>query len=124
MGYRDSITSRGYRTDKLLPAPAFMPQAHGTSLAYGMEYPNQLKIGAHTIQVVIAESWEGSEACDYGEFVKEKGTIYIKEGLPPSLLLSTLVHEVFHVINSTLDHALLDSLSEQVAQVLWDNKLI
>jgi len=42
---------------------------------------------------------------------------------------ATLIHEIFHALNTTLDgsqdgHRILDSLSEQFYQVLKENKLL
>jgi len=93
-------------------------EAHQTSTL-----PEALKIGAHTVRVVIADHWTGDEDA-YGEYFKSEGVIYIRKGLPASVMFSTLVHEAMHVMNATIDHTLLDSLSEQVSQFLLDNNLV
>ena len=53
----------------------------------------------------------------------------ISKDLPQTHKEATLIHEIFHVMNSTIGvskvgHSLLDSLSEQFYQVLHDNKML
>jgi hypothetical protein len=64
-----------------------------------------------------------------GEFDAETNTITISEDLPHSQAFSTLFHEILHACNTTIGdtpigHALVDSLAEQLAQVLSDNATI
>lgn len=87
-----------------------------------MKIPKQLKIGAHTYKVEVTDS--GLDLGDYGELDIETNTIKISSKLPQTNKESTLIHEIMHAINTTLDHELLDSLAEQVYQVLKDNKLL
>jgi hypothetical protein len=87
--------------------------------------PKKLKIGSHTWQVVVRKLEED----DLGSTDWNTLTISISSSLPPSLQKSALIHEIFHACNSTLGstdmgHALLDSLAEQITQVLVDNKLL
>ena len=77
-----------------------------------MSIPKNLKIGGHQIKVLIKPMWKGGD-----------NEIWIKAELSDTQMESTLVHEILHGINSTLDHVVLDSLSEQLYQVLKDNKL-
>ncbi len=85
-----------------------------------MKWPTSLKIGAHDIEVVYSDS-HLAEPDFLGETRYHEGKIYIREDLPDSLKFSTLIHETMHVMTSSLDHALLDSIAEQISQVLWDN---
>lgn len=83
-----------------------------------------MKIGSHSIKIVFAELEE-----DNAKFDWSKNTITIEESLPPDQMFSALIHEVMHVCNSTLDssdmgHALLDSLAEQLSDVLIANDMI
>lgn len=87
-----------------------------------MKIPKQLKIGGHKYKVLITKT--GLDSGDYGELEIETNTIRINPDLPQSNKESTLIHEILHAVNTTLDHELLDSLSEQIYQVLKDNKLI
>lgn len=89
-----------------------------------MNYPDYLKIGAHDYHLVLAPYWEGSDDGDLGQTFYEKQQIYLKSGMPHSLTFATLIHEVLHVINPQLDHVLLESLAEQISQVLLDNGLV
>lgn len=89
-----------------------------------MNYPKTLKIGAHRYKLIFSPSWEGTTRDDLGETNYETRTIYIKAGLPETVAFETFIHEVFHVINAQLDHVLLESLSEQLTQVLVDNGLV
>lgn len=91
-----------------------------------MTIPEQLKIGGHVVKVVKSLSLPDDVN---GEFDSRTMTITLDGQLPESLQASTLIHEVFHVLNSTfseeqMGHALLDSLSEQLYQVLSDNDLL
>ena len=83
-----------------------------------------LKIGGHTYKVIYKELDN-----ILGETNFNKGEIYIEKNMPQSLKESTLLHEIFHCMNSTFDdtptgHMLLDSLSEQFYQVLKDNQML
>lgn len=61
---------------------------------------------------------------DMGKTDRGKNTITLDKTLPKDQLEATFIHEIFHTINNELDHALLDSLSEQWYAVLKDNKWI
>ena len=87
-----------------------------------MKIPNKLKIGGHIIKIVEKEGFNANSDC--GEFLIEKNTITIRKDMPQDQKEATLIHEIFHVCNSTLDHTLLDSLAEQFYQVLKDNGLL
>lgn len=88
-----------------------------------MTIPSKLKIGAHTYTVIQAPCWEGQGDSDLGQTDYEKQTIHLKSGVAETTLLSTFIHEIFHVMNPQLDHVILESLSEQFTQVLLDNHL-
>lgn len=83
-----------------------------------------LKIGGHTFQIIQKDLGE-----DLGETDFEEGIIYIHHKGPRSIKESTLIHEIFHVMNPTMDtspdgHRILESLAEQFYQVLADNKMV
>lgn len=86
--------------------------------------PNSVKIGCHDVTVVRAESWPTSDPDILGEAFPESNEIYLKANLADSQAFSVLLHEAMHFMNGTIDHALLDSLAEQLAQFLLDNGLI
>lgn len=88
-----------------------------------MNFPKTIKVGAHTIKIVFCELPDGTD----GEFTTEDNTIKIDSRLAPSQKQVTLIHEIFHALNSQFDedpyHALMESLAQQWFQVLRDNKL-
>jgi hypothetical protein len=87
-----------------------------------MHLPPELKIGAHDVKLVVASSWD-KDTGNSGEWDTDTSTIYIRAGMTDSLTFATLLHEAMHVMNATMSHELLDSLSEQMTQFLWDNDL-
>lgn len=89
-----------------------------------MKIPNQVKIGAHIYKIKIVNENSDLELENNGRVDKVKGLITLDGTLMPTELSGTFLHEILHVINNELDHALLDSLSQQLLQVLEDNKLL
>lgn len=87
-----------------------------------MKIPKKLKIGGHLVSVVFDST--RFETDDSGLSDRNKNEIVIDRHLAQSQQESTLIHEILHYINAPLDHALLDSLSEQLYQVLSDNDLL
>ena len=89
-----------------------------------MKIPKNLKIGGHTIKVEISHLENDNGISDF-----EKNLITICDTLPQDQKESTLFHEMMHFMNSTfsenqLNHLLLDSLAEQLYQILKDNNLL
>lgn len=90
-----------------------------------MRIPKTLKIGGHIFKIENTKR-DGV----MGDSDTEKNLITINPKMPKSQQEATLIHEIFHCLNTTMDgshnysHALLDSLSEQFYQVLADNKLL
>lgn len=89
-----------------------------------MKWPKSLKIGAHEVEVIFASSWPEGDQDTLGHAFPEKGQIYIKEGMPETQTFRVLFHEALHFMNGTMSHEVLDSLSEQVSQFLFDNQLL
>lgn len=88
------------------------------------KFPSQLKIGGHVIKIEQCVLKDLNGESDFA-----KNTIRISKELPRSQQEATLVHEIIHFLNTSIDerdygHALLDSLSEQLYQVLKDNDLL
>ena len=87
-----------------------------------MRIPKKLKIGAHRFKVRFTGDIE-----DCGDVDLAKNEIRIKLSQPVDQQGATFIHEIMGACNSTFhdkDHALLDSLSEQLYQVLSDNNLL
>lgn len=90
-----------------------------------MKYPKTLKVGAHKFKLVTDKIHD--EFMGQTDFTNR--TIHLDRRLVGTPKFSTLIHELFHAMNSTLSsdtkgHALCDSLAEQMAQVLLDNKFV
>lgn len=91
-----------------------------------MKIPKTLKIGGHTFKIDLKSDLKG----ELGSCDSVKNIIEIDSNAVQSQQEATLIHEIFHAINTTLDgghnfsHALLDSISEQFYQVLKDNKML
>jgi hypothetical protein len=89
-----------------------------------MKIPSSLKVGAHTFEIVRApldDKVGETNTCDC--------KITLHDDLKDSVLGAAFIHEIIHACNSTLGdtalgHALIDSLSEQLYQVLSDNGLL
>jgi hypothetical protein len=87
-----------------------------------MKIPKTLKIGGHQIRVRLTPDID-----DSGQADRDKNEILLRINLSRSQLESTLIHEIFHHLNSSLEdthHGLLDGLAEQFYQVLSDNKML
>lgn len=91
--------------------------------------PSKLKIGGHIFTVKQC----GLDFC--GETRFQNSEIRINKDMAQSLKESTLIHEILcHCLNTTLMgdddknghmmHAVLDSMSEQLYQVLKQNKML
>lgn len=83
--------------------------------------PNELRIGGHTFKVRRV-----SLQRDFAETDFERKEIVISRDLAPTVVDTSLIHEIIHVINPTMDgtevgHMLIESLSEQLYQALKDN---
>ncbi len=87
-----------------------------------MKIPSKLKIGGHIISVREVEMIDDT-TCS-GDSSYTNGEIRLNIDLAQTQKEASLIHEIFHFLNTTLNHELLDSLSEQIYQVLRDNKLL
>ena len=87
-----------------------------------MKIPKKLKIGGHLIKVREMEMVDDISCSGDSSYVN--GEIRLNRELKQSQKEASLIHEIFHFINTTINHDLLDSLSEQIYQVLKDNKLL
>lgn len=91
-----------------------------------MKIPNKLKIGGHVFDIKMVDMKSKNML---GECDSTENTISIDKDAKQSQKESTLIHEVFHAINttigdSTFGHIVLDSWAEQFYQVLKDNNLL
>lgn len=89
-----------------------------------MEIPKILKVGGHSIKVLLVPKDEASEKDYCGETSYQEDIIRIDSSLSQGWKESSLIHEILHNLNTTMDHEFLDSLAEQLYQVLKDNNLL
>jgi len=87
----------------------------------------KLKIGGHTFEVIKKDF--GKDSLDLAETDFDARTISIHSKSARSIQESALIHEILHVMNPTMNtsddgHRILESLSEQLYQVVSDNLLI
>ena len=87
-----------------------------------MKIPKQVKIGGHILKVRELEFADDENLCADNSYVQNE--IRINKKLPQSQKEATLIHEAMHTMNTTMEHCLLDSLSEQLYQFLKDNNLL
>jgi hypothetical protein len=89
-----------------------------------MKIPSELKIGGHKVTVEIVKDLE-----ECGNWDVKASKIQISGTLPKDQQEATLIHEILHAMNVTFvsnntAHAFMESLSEQLYQVLSDNKML
>jgi hypothetical protein len=90
-----------------------------------MKIPKRLKVGGQVIEIESSKELPGVN----GDFSAAKNLIRICKTLPQSQKEVTLFHELLHALNSEMStthvgHMLLESLSQQLYQVLKDNHLL
>lgn len=83
--------------------------------------PKQLKIGGHLYRINYVHTPEALEIATVGLKNARTGEITIDIDQIDSEVWTTLIHEIFHVINGELKEELVDSLAQQVFQVIQDN---
>lgn len=90
-----------------------------------MTIPKKVKIGGIVYAVKVTDDWlDRGEADGQVIYDQDRGNvIYIGDWLSPEAQAVTFIHEALHCMNSTMDHAFLDSLSEQLYQFLKDNQI-
>ena len=88
-----------------------------------MIFPKKLKIGPHDIKIVFAKDNNLGEG-DCGKSDKTKGEIIISHELIETEKIATLFHEIFHYLNGELSETVVEPLSQQLTQVLLDNKML
>lgn len=91
-----------------------------------MKIPNQIKIGAHDVEVRLVNADEISDG-DMGQSFQPANLIKLCNGYPKSQVEESLLHEIVENVNSThelnMEHRVIQSLSACLYQVLHDNRL-
>lgn len=90
-----------------------------------MKIPSKIRVGGHIIKVEFVDLGDSLD----GDSNTGKNLIRIHKDLPESQKAVTFFHELFHILNSTWaetreGHIFLESLSQQLFQVLSDNKML
>ncbi len=90
-----------------------------------MKIPKQLKIGGHIVDIDCTQELKNED----GKWESREGKIYICKTLPQTQKEQTLIHEILHASNSVfgdseIAHIVLESISQQLYQVLKDNDLL
>jgi len=89
-----------------------------------MKIPRKLKIGAHLYKIELVKVPKEIDAENVAKTNKQTGIITIDSELINSEIFATLLHEIFHVLNGELKEEVVESLSQQLAQVFLDNKMV
>ena len=92
-----------------------------------MKIPKKLKIGGHSYEVKLVEARRAvhMNLDSAGSTSSHRNhVIEIDLNLAQTSKEQTLFHEIFHAINSELEHSLLESLSQQLYQVFKDNDML
>lgn len=89
-----------------------------------MKIPKTIKIGGHLYKIRLEKEIENMGTCS-----AKSNTIVIEANMSQDQQEATLIHEIFHAMNTTfgsdvLSHSLLDSFSEQMYAVLKENNLL
>lgn len=88
-----------------------------------MKLPTQLKIGAHTYEILEEKVGElGADAC--GKHNAENNKITVDESLADTQKVEALFHEIFHALNGELSEEQVEWLGQGITQVLLDNNLL
>lgn len=84
-----------------------------------MKIPKKIKSQGITWTIRYNDDIEPLGLTDY-----DKKEIVIRKTLDPDLQQATFLHELFHTFNTTVDHALVDSLAMQLYATLKENRLL
>jgi hypothetical protein len=83
-----------------------------------MRIPKKYKIGGHTIKVRYTKDIDDVAQADL-----IKNELLINKDAVPERVEASVFHEAAHFMNTSIEHALLDSLTEQQYQFLKQNKI-
>ncbi len=93
-----------------------------------LETDFELKIGPHSYSIKFVDRQHpelNDPTSSYGVCIIETREILIQKGIPYSLKLSTLMHEVMHVFEDLyslkISHKDLNFTADMLTCILWDN---
>ena len=83
-----------------------------------MRTTGKIKIGAREIKIIH------KKMKDLGIAHYDRSEIWLQKGIAKEAQEAVLIHEIGHFLNSTMSHAVWDSLSEQLYATLKINKML
>lgn len=86
-----------------------------------MVIPKILKIGGHYITVKVTDDIPGDNC---GQFDIKKNEMLINKNQKATQMEATLIHEILHAVNITLDEERIEFISQALYQVIKDNNLV
>lgn len=86
-----------------------------------MKIPKKLKIGGHTVKVSVHNNTINNAD---GSWSSDDNEICIKESLPATQKEVTLIHEILHACNISMDEVKVEFLAQALYQVIIDNNLV
>ena len=94
-----------------------------------MKIPKKLKIGAHLYDVRIVQEGKVLSLSGDAGICQKQEIIEINGAFSQSQQGASLIHEIMHALNAQWDvndtmHALMEATSQQLYQVLADNKML
>lgn len=89
-----------------------------------MRIPRTLLIGGHRIKVKYVDTVDKKDESCVGLADTSSGEILIRKRMKRSMQEATFFHEALHHMNVSINHALLDSIAEQMYQMLKVNKML
>lgn len=85
-----------------------------------MIIPKELKIGAHTYEIVVMDGFSDDGAITEGG----RNIIFLNGSLNETVLEETLFHEIIHALNNGLKESDVEWIAQALYQVLKDNNLL
>lgn len=86
-----------------------------------MKIPKILKIGGYYITVRVTPDVPNDNC---GQFDIKKNEMLLHANQEPTQLEASLIHEILHAINITLDENQVEFISQALYQVIKDNNLV
>lgn len=86
-----------------------------------MLIPKEIKIGGQVIKIVVTNDVPGD---NNGLWDSRKATIFIYRDMPASEQEVSLLHEIIHALNNSIEHEKVEWLAQGIYQVIKDNGLV
>lgn len=86
-----------------------------------MKIPRVIKVGGHYMTVTVTPDVPNDNC---GQFDIKKNEILLNKNQKTTQLEASLIHELLHAINITLDEQQVEFISQALYQIIIDNKLV